>query len=253
MAAMAATLCACSKVPPGVIPPDDMSELLADIHVGESFAEYNMSKFHTDSARENLRQSVYRRHGVTEAEVDSSFAWYGHHIDVFNDVYARTVEILEDRQKSLGNLIASQASVSFTGDSVDIWTGSRHVEISPRSPAQGLRFDLTADSTLHPGDSYTWRLKMLNTEPNITVKWNTVAEYTNGTVETYSTSTNSRTWHETTFVTDSTLVLSSIRATAMVSGGASDFSIDSISLVRRRLNPVTYRFHLYQKRYRSGR
>ncbi len=241
---------ACTRVPSGVIPPDEMAELIADMHVGESYIEYNVASFRSDSAKENLRQSIFRAHGVTEAQVDSSLLWYGHHIDTYNDVYLNTLDILKERQNALGNLIAAQASISFSGDSVDIWTGSRHVNITPRSPAQGLRFNLPVDSMLRPGDSYTWRIKMLNTEPNVSIKWNTVAEYTDGTIETYSTTSSARSWHETTFVTDSTLILRSLRASAMVSGPATEFSLDSIMLVRRRLSPNQYRFHSYQKTYR---
>lgn len=227
-----------------------MAELLADMHVGESYIEYNVATFRNDSAKENLRQSIFRAHGVTEAEVDSSLMWYGHHIDTYNDVYNNTLDILKDRQNALGNLIASQAAVSFSGDSVDIWTGSRHVSITPRSPSQGLRFNLPIDSMLQPGDSYTWRIKVLNTEPNVAVKWNTVAQYTDGTVETYYTSTSSRTWHESTFVTDSTLTLKSLSASATLSGPATEFTLDSINLIRRRLDPNRYRFHNYQKSYK---
>jgi len=241
---------ACTRVPSGVIPPDEMAELLADMHVGESYIEYNVASFRSDSTKENLRQSIFRAHGVTEAEVDSSLMWYGHHIDTYNDVYLNTLDILKERQNALGNLIASQATVSFSGDSVDIWTGSRHIRITPRSPAQGLRFNLPIDSMLKPGDSYTWRMKVLNTEPNVSIKWNTVAEYTDGTVETYATSSSARSWHEATFVTDSTLTLRSLRASAMISGPASEFSLDSIMLIRRRLNPNQYRFHSYQKTYK---
>lgn len=245
----ALSLASCSEVPSGVIPPKEMSSLLADIHVGESFVEYNSSTFSTDSAKENLRQSIYRAHGVNDAEVDSSLVWYARHIDVYNEVYEHTIEILEDRQQALGNLIAAQAAISFSGDSVDIWTGSRHVEITPRSPSQGLRFDLPTDSTLRPGDSYTWRIKLLNHEPNISIQWNTVAEYTDGSMEVYSTSTGSRTWHEVSFVTDSTLTLSSLRSSAIVKGPATEFYLDSITLVRKRLSPGSYGFHAHQRKY----
>lgn len=251
LAALAAlSLGSCSGVPPGVIPPERMSELIADIHVGESYVDYNGSSFCTDSARERLRQSIYRRHGVTEAEVDSSLAWYGHNIDVYNDVYTHSIEILENRRDKLGKSLTSQASVSVDGDSVDIWTGSRHVDITPRSPAQEIRFDIMPDSTNHRGDSYVWRIKVLNTEPNVTVRWNTVAEYTDGAVDTYTTTSSSRTWHESKFVTDSMRTLKALRGSAALSGPAATFTLDSITLVRRRLDPVTYRFHSYQKHYR---
>lgn len=240
----------CSRVPSGVIPPDEMSRLLADIHVGESYVEYNPSTFSSDSAKENLRQSIFRAHGVTEAEVDSSLAWYGHNIKLYNDVYEHTLEILEERRNSLGNLIASQSSRSFSGDSVDIWTGSRHVEISPRSPAQGLRFDLAADSMMQPGDSYTWRIKLLNTEPNVGLHWVTVAEYSDGLVETNYNSSYSRSWHENTFVTDSTRTVTALRSSAMVDGPAVSFTLDSIMFIRRRLQPDTYRSHIHNKKYK---
>ncbi len=45
-------LSACSKVPSGVIAPEEMAQLLADIHTGESVIDMNRMEFSSDSAKQ---------------------------------------------------------------------------------------------------------------------------------------------------------------------------------------------------------
>lgn len=114
-------LSACSKVPSGVIAPEEMAQLLADIHTGESVIDMNRMEFSSDSAKQAYKQSVYARHGVTAEQVDSSFGWYGRNISQYMEVYDRTIEILDRRLIETGNRIAADAALSIAGDSVDVW------------------------------------------------------------------------------------------------------------------------------------
>ena len=97
LVAVSALLPACKGVPDHVIPPDEMSELLADRHIAEAVVDYNGPQWRTDSQRIALRDAVYLRHGVTQADVDTSLDWYGHNIGRYMEVYDRTIEILESR------------------------------------------------------------------------------------------------------------------------------------------------------------
>ncbi len=71
----------CKRVPSSIIQPEEMAQLLADIHTGESVAEQNYGEFCNDSTKRILKQSIYARHGVSEEIVDSSLMWYGHNLE----------------------------------------------------------------------------------------------------------------------------------------------------------------------------
>lgn len=162
---VAALAGACSGVPSGVIPPERMSRLLADLEVADCVVEMEPMKFRSDSLKKVLLQSVYERNGVTDAEVDSSMMWYGRHLDKYLAVMDRTVELLEEEENRSrvagGRLIAGETrrSVSADGDSVDVWTLPRLWRLSRTSPVTIVRFNLTRDRNWEPGDGYELKFR----------------------------------------------------------------------------------------------
>lgn len=160
-------MAACSGVPSDVIEPEKMARLMADLEIAESVVEMRPGMFRGDSAKLVLAQSVYRRHGVTSAEVDSSLSWYGRHIDRYREVAARTVEMLQTDEEAsrlaVGHSPAPEqhATASLDGDSVDVWPLARFWRISSTSPSQVIRFNLSRDRNWEPGDGYELRFKTM--------------------------------------------------------------------------------------------
>ena len=64
-------LVACEQIPSHIIAPEQMEDLLVDIHKAEAISD-NMPLYATTEARERLRQSVLDRHEVTLAQFDTS-------------------------------------------------------------------------------------------------------------------------------------------------------------------------------------
>ena len=151
-------LCACHKSNDMVLDKEEMASLLADIHMAEAVVEYNRADFYTDSAKMLLRRSVYDAHGVTPEQVDSSFSYYGYHIEDYMKVYDRVQEILEERQKDL--IASAIEKVIAVGDSVDIWPMSRHFEFSRRAPSRILTFSVPVDTNWRDRDVFTLKFHM---------------------------------------------------------------------------------------------
>ncbi|MDE6575034.1 MAG: DUF4296 domain-containing protein [Muribaculaceae bacterium] len=232
-------LCACSKVPRGIIAPHDMAMLLADLHTGEAVVDLNHSTYYNDSLRLTLKQSVYLRHGVSSEQVDSSLAWYGRNIGKYMDVYDETIEILEQRLIESGNRVAGEASLSIAGDSVDVWPNARFITVSERMPSRTLTFSFSRDNNWEPGDVYTWRVKLFNHYG--VSQWMLASEYEDGTVEYMSSEITGDGRKEIIFISDSTqqavrvfgyFVASARRGTEM--------RMDSIEMIRKRLDPSIY-------------
>ena len=237
--AVALLACACSKVPRGIIEPEDMAQLLADFHTGESVVELNRRDYASDSLKQAFKQSIYMRHGVTSEQVDSSFAWYGRNITYYMDVYDRTIEILEHRLIETGNRIAAEAALSVAGDSVDVWSGPRYVAITDRLPSKTMTFSFGRDENWERGDIYTWRAKFFNNMEGS--RWSIVAEYADGTLEYITQPVAGDGWKEISLNSDS--LLDATRFYGFLEGvnrGGTAMTIDSIEIVRKRVDRVRY-------------
>lgn len=231
-------LAACSKVPSGVIPPDDMARLMADVHTGEAMMEMNRQDYFNDSLRLILRQSIYEKHGVTAQQVDSSFGWYGRNITQYMDVYDRTIKILENRLIESGNRVASDAALSIAGDSVDVWAGPRILRFSARMPSNTIAFSIDRDQNWKRGDSYTWRGQFFNNDAS---RWQMAAEYADGTIDFLEQTAEGDGMKELVFIADSlrdaTRIYGFLEVPARIPTAT---VVDSMALVRKRVNPMTY-------------
>lgn len=251
IAVLSATL-SCSKVPSYVIQPDDMASLMADVHTAEAVIDLNRSDYMNDSSKQALKQAVYARHGVTQAQVDTSFEWYGHNMTYYMEVYDKTIEILDHRLIETGNRIAAENALSIAGDSVDVWPNPRFVAISDRMPSKNITFSFPRDHNWEKGDSYTWRAKFFH---NINaVHWGIVVEYSNGTAEYVSLNFSEDGWKELTLYTDS--LLTPVKIYGYLNAetpAASTLWVDSIAMVRNRLNPQNYSMRYRQRNVRNFR
>ncbi len=230
---------ACSRRPSGVMSKEDLAQLMADIHTGESVIQANSRKFPDDSTKRAFLQSIYAAHGVTREEVDSSLRWYGYNIERYMEVYDRTVEILKDRLEKAQDLAGSSAdglmeiNTAMSGDSVDVWPGIRWRRFSKSMPNDMITFLLQSDQYWERGDVYTLRSKTLDNRGPVT--YTITAEYGDGRMEYVTRTMSGDGWH------DLQLVLDSARQAQKVYGvisytpvnGEVAF-IDSISLMRTR-------------------
>lgn len=236
-------LIACNGVPSDIVQPEQMSLLMADVHTAEAVIDQNRATFYNDSLRQTFRQSVLRRHNVTGAQFDSSLAWYGRHIDRYITVYDRTIEILERRIDETGSRITADASLSIAGDSVDIWPGARFISIGPLSPTRTVTFAFNRDRNWRRGDLYTWRAKFFNNPGDD--EWLIGVDYADGSTEWHTERTGGDGTREIRLQTDSTR--HPVRIYGYLSTtprGTASIRIDSMQMIRRRLNP-----HLYGRPY----
>ncbi len=238
----------CSKVPSSVIQPEEMAQLMADVHTGEAMAEMNRANYPNDSTKQALKQSIYLRHGVTAQQVDSSFAWYGRNITFYMDVYDRTIEILEHRLIESGNRVAAEAALSIAGDSVDVWAGPRFLRIYDKLPSKTLVFNFSRDPNWERGDMYTWRAKFFNNQQDS--RWQLVAEYSDGTMEFLAQTAQGDGWKELTLYTDS--LRDATRIYGMLeplNRPGSMLVLDSVEMVRKRVDPERYNRRYTLRKY----
>lgn len=245
-----ALLCSCNSTPEGVLPQEKMAELLADIHIGESVVEVERTKFYSDSLKKTVKQSILVDHNVTQAELDSSFAWYGRNIEEYIAVYNRVIEILENDLNELGSGIQEKvATISNDEDSTNCWQGVNRYIINSNSASQYITFTLPQNANTERGDFYTWNIKLIN---NISpIKWGIFADYADGSSEYLNATALNEGWNNIKLITDSTKTVNKVYGYIYVNPkGSEEVHIDSISLVKMHVNRNVYRQRAYQKKFK---
>lgn len=155
--------------------------------------------------------------------------------------------MLEHRIIESGNRLAAENALSIAGDSVDVWPGARYVTFNSLSPSDMFTFSFGRDPNWERGDLYTWRAKFFNTADKST--WLMAADYADGSTEYVHSTIDNDGWREIKLQTDSTRQPVRIYGylTAAHRPGVG-LRIDSLEMVRKRVNPADYR-RSYGARY----
>lgn len=148
------------SVPSEYIQPDDMEDLLYDYHLANAMAKTNQSGGQVDFNRAKYFYAVLKKHGVTEAEFDSSLVYYYSHVDRFKEIYAQVNKRMTQESKSLGASVGDlnrYSQYSSTGDTANIWKYTTEAMLIPRPTMNRFDFSLKADTTFHVGDSFMFQ------------------------------------------------------------------------------------------------
>ena len=149
-------LSACKPtVPVEVIQPDDMEDLLYDYYVAQNIT--GDSRDGNDYRTKYNYGLVFKKHGVTEAEFDSSLVYYYNHIEDLYKIYESVQARLSDEALELGASVGDVERYmkrSLSGDTMYIWTGHRHHLFFPQPPYNIFQFTQKADTACRANDSY---------------------------------------------------------------------------------------------------
>ena len=152
-------------VPSRYIQPDDMEDLLYDLHIAQAMANEAGRSEGDLGYKQNLYfAAVLEKHGVTKAEFDSSLIYYYIRADRFDDMYKHVVERLSNEAMALGaseGELNRYANLNANGDTVNIWTGDLSAILVPYAPFNLFTFEQKADTSFRKGDSFMF---IVNTE-----------------------------------------------------------------------------------------
>ncbi len=230
-ALIGALLGGCRKQPDGVLSQEEMALVVADLHMADGVTALNYSQYPTDSARQALKQSVLAARGVTQQQLDTSFMWYGNHLDKYMEVCDRVIEILQERQNSIA--AGASAQIAMAGDSVELWPNARHIIGSPRMLSRVMTFTLDPDTNWRPGDIYTLQYKVINARNRVASR--ILADYSDGTTDYRDEPGTSQGTASLKLQLDSTRTPERVYGYIILDPDRRDyFHLDSISLVRTR-------------------
>ncbi|MDR0540760.1 MAG: DUF4296 domain-containing protein [Dysgonamonadaceae bacterium] len=84
---------ACTGKPAYVLSDKKMENVLFDLYIAETEINENSTVFRTDSAKmQNLLQSVFKKHKISQAKFDTSLVWYNAHVDRYMKINTQLTE-----------------------------------------------------------------------------------------------------------------------------------------------------------------
>lgn len=144
--------------PDEYIQPDDMEDILVDYHMARAMAEHMDGSYEERNYQQALyTEAVMQKHGVTQAEFDSSLVYYYRRADRFAKMYEHVAERLEKQALELGATegeIGKFASLSTSGDTANIWVERSAYVMAPIPPYNRWSFEVEVDTAFHSGDSF---------------------------------------------------------------------------------------------------
>lgn len=156
------------KRPDTVLPDAKMENVLYDFHIAKAMGEevaYNESY-----KRVLYVESVYKKHGITKTDFDTSMVWFARHPGELTKIYEKVNLRLKAEREKITRLIAlrdNKPLESLPGDSVDVWA-ERRIHVLTGSPLSNkLAFTLPADTNFKDCDTLKWtvRFRFLNDRP----------------------------------------------------------------------------------------
>ncbi len=161
LASFSLMLIGCKEgIPDDVIQPLQMENLLYDFHLAKSMAEKLPQDKHYQ--RKLYYESVFEKHGVEQAEFDSSMVWYTRHTEELRLIYDNVARRLHKEQDQINHLIAirdNKPKESAAGDSIDVWVGNRLYVLTASAMLNKVVFEIPADNQFNDNDWFVWRLR----------------------------------------------------------------------------------------------
>lgn len=228
-------IAACSSTPSGILSPDKMARVLADVYRAEAVIDFNTALYSGDSMKQVVKQSVYQAHKISEADFDSSLVWYGHHIEEYLKVCDNAVALLEGQLEIIPDDETGRNQILVAGDSASVWPRERFYHITQATPSRYITFKLLPDENWEPGDNYLLELKLLNNRSS--VKSYLAVDYEDGHSGWASNTQNEDGWSKLNLILDSTRTASSIYGILEFNPTAGEnIYVDSVALIRTRRN-----------------
>ncbi len=153
---MASMLVGCKPgVPKQYIQPGKMEDILYDFHLADAMAYGGADYQELAFRRQAYREAALRKHGITEAELDSSLIYYYRHTEQLHDIYEKLSKRLNDDAIALGataNELSQLEGMTSQGDTATVWSNTQSIVLMPMAPYNHVSFDIKADTTYHKGD-----------------------------------------------------------------------------------------------------
>lgn len=130
-----------------------MEDILYDFHLAQGISGQGTSEERAIVEIRN-REAILQKHGVTDAEWDSSYNYYCRHSQELYEIYKNLSERVRNELTAMGGNV-SAVTDAMTGDTTNIWNTDRDFILMQQSPYNVKSFNIVADTTYKAGDRFT--------------------------------------------------------------------------------------------------
>lgn len=152
----AALFVSCEKRPDDVVSRGKMEEILYDYHKAQAMLSH-MGDNEENITSAEMINAVFEKHGITEAQFDSSLVWYNAHSEDLKKIYDNLVERYTEENEALALQLGSHeltASLSAEGDTTSLWNGSKVMVLRNNRMQNTEQFLVKADTSFHAHDKF---------------------------------------------------------------------------------------------------
>lgn len=148
------------KRPKEVLSDAKMENVLYDYHIAKAMGEE--VPYSENYKRVLYVESVFKKHGITQADFDTSMVWFTRNPEALTKVYEKVNARLKAERELIEGLIAKRdrkAQKSQPGDSVDVWMESPLYRLTGMPLNNKLLFTLPSDSNFYDRDTLRWSVR----------------------------------------------------------------------------------------------
>lgn len=150
-------LSACDNRPKDVLSRGKMEDVLYDYHLMQGVIDQLPTSEDRITKAQDYINSVYEKHGITEAQFDSSIIYYNRHPKDLHKIYTnlkeRYSEVNEEVQIVNGNN-DMMAIFSTGGDTTNLWSGARMLALHQKDLLNHESFTIHADTSFRRNDQF---------------------------------------------------------------------------------------------------
>lgn len=146
-----------------------MERVMYDVYIAEAMIENDYQHFYTPEKKEAYIHKIFTKHNITQAQWDSSLAWYSDRIEVYlkmNDsVKAELQRQQKDIEKKLNNQLAQEQASSIRFLSVS-YIPRLYTFASDMSDGFRFRLDSTDISEKITENDFSFRFNVIGIPPD---------------------------------------------------------------------------------------
>lgn len=94
--------------PKGILRSGQMRDVLIDLHKADGMIQVSPLGRKDSEAKTIYYAQVLQKHGITQAQFDSSIVWYTAHPQLFNKIYPKVMAALREEEEYYTALLAEQ-------------------------------------------------------------------------------------------------------------------------------------------------
>ena len=147
---------ACDERPKDVLSRGKMEDVLYDYHIMQGIID-QLPPEDRETKAQDYMNAVYEKHGITEAQFDSSIVYYNRHSKELHKIYSNLKErytVVNDEIQLVNGNNDMMAIFATGGDTTNLWNGAKLLTLRNKALLNQESFTIHADTSFRRQDQF---------------------------------------------------------------------------------------------------